>query len=52
MDTLFARANASGAGGGALVETHANNLGFYTDFSSMGNVWWEPLARWTAIDRH
>jgi hypothetical protein len=49
MQQLFAPANKSGGGaGGALVATHSQNMGFYTDFSSMGNVWWPALAQWTA----
>ena len=36
------------SGPGALTATNASAIGFYTDFSSMGNVWWGPLAKWAA----
>jgi hypothetical protein len=51
MDSLFAPArnltnHSAGAGGGALVQTQASTIGFYTDFSSMGDVWWPALRSW------
>ena len=59
MDLLFAPASgahnltnhSTGTGGGALVETQASAIGFYTDFSSMGDVWWPALRSWLAGTR-
>ena len=41
MATLF---NPSS---GALPKSNATTLAYYTDFSSMGDVWWSPLKNWT-----
>jgi hypothetical protein len=27
---------------------NSTTIGFYTDFSSMGNLWWEPMAEWAS----
>ena len=49
MHSLFAPANLtnhSSSTGGVLVQTQASTIGFYTDFSSMGDVWWPALREW------
>jgi hypothetical protein len=52
MDSLFAPATGhNSTGGGALVQTRASAIGFYTDFSSMGDVWWPALRSWVAGTR-
>jgi hypothetical protein len=38
--------SGGGGGGGALVESGSTAIGFYTDFSSMGEVWWPALRGW------
>jgi hypothetical protein len=40
MESLFSRPN------GTLPKSNASTLGFYSDFSSMGDVWWPGLREW------
>ena len=48
MDQLFPpkSGSATAATTGAAALSNATAIGFYTDFSSMGNLWWPPLVRW------
>lgn len=51
--TLFTSDGAFNSAGcmenmfGTLNKSNATAIGFYTDFSSMGDVWWEPLRQWS-----